>query len=138
MEHFNYEISDNLDADIEDLELNSFDNEIDVSLSSSAYSSNNFSNSSDLSSENEIIQEKNIIHNEDSGDDSDNVINRKKSKIYSSLNESKKDKEGHNLISKNSKINTNRNKKSLYYDLEYEIFIIKIMILLISIFIIKD
>ncbi len=47
-----------------DIELNSFDNEIDVSLSSSAYSSNNFSRSSDLSSENVIIQEKNTSHNE--------------------------------------------------------------------------
>ena len=44
-----------------DIELNSFYNEIDVSLSSSAYSSNNFSRSSDISSENEIIQEKNIM-----------------------------------------------------------------------------
>ena len=31
MEHFNYEISDNLDADIEDIELNSFDSEIEIS-----------------------------------------------------------------------------------------------------------
>ena len=31
MEHFNYEISDKLDEDIEDIELNSFDNEIDIS-----------------------------------------------------------------------------------------------------------
>ena len=64
-----------------DIELNSFDNEIDVSLSSSAYSSNNFSRYPDISSDNEIIQENNIINNEDSEDESDKVINRKKIKI---------------------------------------------------------